>query len=207
MKVYKFTVGNFAVNNYLIHPSGSKKAMLIDAGEDPAPILQKINELNLELVYLVNTHGHADHIAGNRRILQKTGASLLIHEKEVPYLENPNLNLSALLGFELRSPGADRTLKEGDIVQLDNLEFRVLHTPGHTPGHLTLVCGEHAFVGDVIFQGSIGRTDFPNGSAQQLIEAIRTKIYTLPEETILHPGHGPDTTVRAEKYSNPFVSM
>jgi glyoxylase-like metal-dependent hydrolase (beta-lactamase superfamily II) len=207
MKIYKFTVGNFEVNNYLVHPANSKQAVLFDAGEDVDPVLQKIDELKLELVYLINTHGHSDHIAGNNHILEETGAKLLIHQLDEPYLSDPSLNLSAFLGIEINSPSANRLLQEGDTIDLDGLEFRVLHTPGHTPGHISLLCGEHAFVGDVIFRGSIGRTDFPGSSGSELIQSIRTKIYHLPEETILYPGHGPSTQVGTEKASNPFVSM
>ncbi len=207
MQILKFTVGNFAVNNYLIYPETSNKAMLIDAGENPDPILSKINSLNLELVYLVNTHGHGDHIAGNQRILEETGAKLLIHEKDAPFLGDPNLNLSAFLGFQLISPHPDQLLSENDVIELGDLALRVIHTPGHSPGHISLICDKHAFVGDVIFQGSIGRTDFPASSHQELIESIRSKIYTLSENTQLYPGHGPNTSVKAEKYSNPFVSL
>jgi glyoxylase-like metal-dependent hydrolase (beta-lactamase superfamily II) len=206
MNIYKFTVGNFAVNNYLVHPVDSSKAILFDAGDDTAPILKKIKELGLELVYLVNTHGHSDHIMGNKKILEHTAAQLLIHELDEPFLSDPQLNLSAFLGNRLDSPKADRILQEGDIITLENLKFQVLHTPGHTPGHISLLCNGHAFVGDVIFQGSIGRTDFPKSSGQQLIDSIRTKIYNLADETLLYPGHGPNTTVGQEKVSNPFVS-
>ncbi|GAB4370340.1 MAG: MBL fold metallo-hydrolase [Calditrichia bacterium] len=207
MKITKFTVGNFAVNNYLIQSEHSQNALLIDAGEDPDPILQKIRELNLKLVYLINTHGHGDHIAGNRKIIEATGAQLLIHELDAPCLTDPYLNLSIFFGFELHSPSPHRILKENDLIELDDISLRVIHTPGHTPGHITLVGHTHAFVGDVIFEGSIGRTDLPAAYGQQLIDTIRTKIYSLPDETILHPGHGPDTTVGREKYSNPFVSV
>jgi hydroxyacylglutathione hydrolase len=207
MNINKFTVGNFAVNNYLVHAYDSSQAILFDAGEDTDPILQKIEELGLDLVYLVNTHGHGDHIIGNEKILKSTGAKLLIHELDEPYLSDSQLNLAAFLGADLKSPKADRTLQEGDKISVENLDFLVLHTPGHTPGHISLVCNGHAFVGDVIFQGSIGRTDFPLSSGQQLIQSIRTKIYALPDETILYPGHGPNSTVGDEKMSNPFVSM
>jgi glyoxylase-like metal-dependent hydrolase (beta-lactamase superfamily II) len=207
MNIYKFTVGNFAVNNYLIHPVDSSKAILFDAGDEPEPILKKIDELSLELVYLVNTHGHSDHIMGNEVIIEQTGAQLLIHELDKPFLSNPQLNLSAFLGAELKSPKANRLLQGGDIVSLEDLDFKVLHTPGHTPGHISLVCDGEAFVGDVIFQGSIGRTDFPKSSSQQLIRTIRTKIYNLPDQTNLYPGHGPNTTVGHEKAYNPFVSV
>jgi len=206
MKIYKFTLGNFAVNNYLVHAEDSNQAILFDAGEDPEPILKKISDLNLELKYLVNTHGHGDHIAGNQRIVEETGARLLIHQLDQAYLSDPYLNLSAYFGVELISPPAFRLLQHGDKINLGEIEFQVLHTPGHTPGHISLWYDKHAFVGDVIFQGSIGRTDFPQSSGQQLIQSIRQQIYTLPDLTILYPGHGPNTSVKAEKESNPFVS-
>ncbi len=207
MHIYKFTVGNFAVNNYLVHPEDSNQALLIDAGEDPEPVLNTIRQKKLTLLYLINTHGHGDHIAGNDAILRETGARLLVHELDAPYLQDPTLNLSALLGFKLRSPEPDELLKEGDIIQLDRLQFRVLHTPGHTPGHISLICEQHAFVGDLIFEGSVGRTDLPFASTDQLMDSIRRKIYTLPDDTVLHPGHGPDTRVGTEKQHNPFVRI
>ncbi|MBN2366617.1 MAG: MBL fold metallo-hydrolase [Calditrichaeota bacterium] len=206
MIIYPFTIGEFDVNNYLIHGDNSRRAILIDAGYDPSPICQKIEELNLELVYLINTHGHGDHIAGNQKILDFTGAKLLMHEADAAYLSNPNLNLSAFIGISLKSSKPDRLLKEGDRIELDGLFLEVLHTPGHTPGHITLVGDQCAFVGDVIFRESVGRTDFPGSSSQQLIESIRKKIYQLPDDMILYPGHGPRTTVAHEKLSNPFVS-
>ena len=205
MKVYKFTIGTFAVNNYLIQSATSNKAILIDAGEAPQPILNKIQSLGLELVYLINTHGHGDHIAGNATIIRETGAKLLIHPLDEPYLRDPTLNLSAFLGARLESPPADGFLEEGDEVTVDDIRLRVLHTPGHTPGHITLVGENLAFVGDVIFYEGIGRTDFPRSDHNQLLQTIRTKIYTLPDEMNLLPGHGPETTVAHEKRHNPFV--
>jgi hydroxyacylglutathione hydrolase len=207
MKIYSFTIGDFAVNNYLVHDENSLQAVLIDAGYDPEPILHKIDELHLDLKYLVNTHGHGDHIAGNRKVIEHTGAQMLIHEKDVPYLTNSHLNLSAYVGIQVDSPLPDRLLREGDIIELDELKLKILHTPGHTPGHISLVGDDCMFVGDVIFQGSIGRTDFPGSSSRDLIHSIRSKIYALPDNTILYPGHGPLTRVGEEKVSNPFVSM
>ena len=207
MKIIKFTLGSFDVNNYLVYSEDSLQAVLIDTCDQPDVILEKIIELNLNLIYVINTHGHGDHIIGNKQILEKTKAKLLIHELDVDYLSDPNLNLSAFFGTSIDSPPAYKLLKDGDIIKLDNIELKVLHTPGHTPGHISLVCPEHAFVGDVIFQGSIGRTDLPLASSQQLVETIRNVIYNLPNHTILCPGHGPDTTVGKEKESNPFVSM
>lgn len=205
MVIHTLTLGMFAVNNYLIHPPNSSKAILIDACEDYPAILQKIEDLNLELVYLINTHGHGDHIAGNKPIIEATGAKLCIHHLEAPYLEDPQLNLSGWMGARLQSPQPDQLLEEGDEISLEGISLKVLHTPGHTPGHITLVGDGVAFVGDVIFRESIGRTDFPGGSYEQLIETIQTKIYSLPDDMILYNGHGPHTTVAHEKHFNPFV--
>ena len=205
MIVHKLTIGFFGVNNYIVHSPGSSKAILIDAGDDPDLILKKINDLDLELVYLINTHGHGDHIAGNTRVIEETGAKLMIHPLDEPYLSDPNLNLSLYLGHQLKSPPPDGQLSEGDTVELDEIKFLILHTPGHTPGHISLVTDNVAFVGDVIFKESIGRTDFPLSSHSQLIETIKTKIYILPDNTILYNGHGPDTMVAHEKQFNPFV--
>lgn len=207
MKILKYTTGNFEVNSYLVYPENARQALLVDAGEEPEIILEEIRRLDLELVYLVNTHGHADHVAGNRLIIEATGASLLIHQADVPFLSNPILNLSNFVGMKVTSPPANRILQEGEVIALADLVFNVLHTPGHTPGHITLLSGNHAFVGDVIFHGSVGRTDFPGSSGEQLITSIHNRIYTLPDDTILYPGHGPVTRVGDEKYSNPFVSL
>jgi hydroxyacylglutathione hydrolase len=206
MKIHKFTVGNFAVNNYLVHSVASSQAILFDAGEDAEVILKKIDQLKLDLKYLVNTHGHCDHIAGNKKILQNTDAQLLIHQDEIEYLNDPVINLSVFFGINICSPPPDRLLKDGDKITLDTLSFHVIHTPGHTPGHISVISNEHAFVGDVIFQGSVGRVDFPKASGQQLIESIRDKIFQLPDSTLLYPGHGPNTSVKEEKKSNPFVN-
>lgn len=205
MIVHTMTLGVFGVNNFLLHPENSSKAILIDACEDYPSILKKLDELKLELYYLINTHGHGDHIAGNAAIIQATGAQLLIHAIEVPYLNDPRLNLSGMIDMPLQSPEPDRLLNEGDSVALDELKLTVVHTPGHTPGHISLVGDGIAFVGDVIFKESIGRTDFPGGSYDQLLDTIRRKIYTLPDNTILYNGHTESTSVAHEKRYNPFV--
>lgn len=205
MVVHRLTLGIFGVNNYIVHSPNSSRAILIDACEDSPAILRKLSELKLQLVYLINTHGHGDHMAGNAAILTETGAQLLAHPLERPYLQDPRLNLSFMIGGGVRSPEPHRLLEEGDWVELEGVRLKVLHTPGHTPGHISLVGEGIAFVGDVIFRESIGRTDFPGGSYEQLIDAIQTKIYTLPDSTVLYNGHGPETTVAHEKRCNPFV--
>jgi len=205
MKILKFTLGIFQVNNYLIYSPKTREAILIDSCEEVDPILDTIREENLKLIYLINTHGHGDHILGNKKILEATEAQLLIHPLDAPYLSDPQLNLSGMFGFPYTSPPADRLVEEGDVIQISDISLSVLHTPGHTPGHISLTDGKVAFVGDVIFREGIGRTDFPNGDYDQLIETIRTKIYTLPDSTVLYNGHGPETTVAHEREHNPFV--
>ncbi|MFQ5584158.1 MAG: MBL fold metallo-hydrolase, partial [Calditrichia bacterium] len=138
MVVYPMTLGLFAVNNFLVYSEETSRAILIDACEDSHSILNKISELNLELVYLINTHGHGDHIAGNERIVKETGAKLMVHPVDRPYLSDPNLNLSVMLGGSLHSPEPHSLLNEGDVVELDDIRLQVIHTPGHTPGHITL---------------------------------------------------------------------
>jgi hydroxyacylglutathione hydrolase len=181
--------------------------MLIDAGERPGIIVNTLEDKDLELVYLVNTHGHGDHIAGNEFILQKTGAKLCIHPDELPLLKDPNLNLSSFFGVQLRSPDPHKLVNDKDTLEVGQIRLQIYHTPGHSPGHICLIGDGHAFVGDLLFKGSIGRTDFPYGSQQLLIESILKKIYLLPDKTILYPGHGPDSTVEEEKNNNPYVSV
>jgi glyoxylase-like metal-dependent hydrolase (beta-lactamase superfamily II) len=152
------------------------------------------------------THGHFDHVGAVAALKERTGASVHIHPDDAEQMRTAGRQ-GAMFGLHVPAPPPpDVLVREGDTVSLGDAAFRVLHTPGHTPGHVTYLSGDLAFVGDLIFEGSIGRTDLPGGSLDELLRAVREKIFTLPEETILFPGHGPATTVGDEKRGNPFFA-
>lgn len=200
----------FMENTYIAYIEGRDDCLVIDPGMEPDKILRWLRENGRTCAAILNTHGHSDHIAGNESLKTEfPGAQVFIGEGDATKLTDPAENLSAPFGFRLVSPPADRTLAEGDVVDLAGMELAVLQTPGHSIGHVVYVyrAGEPGvvFCGDVIFQGSIGRSDFPDGNLDQLIRSIHEKLFTMPDETILLSGHGGPTTVGAEKRDNPFV--
>jgi glyoxylase-like metal-dependent hydrolase (beta-lactamase superfamily II) len=197
---------------YVVWRQGQSRAIVVDPGFDTASLISLIRRHGLALEAIVNTHGHADHIAGNAELKRcYPDTPLMIGRNDSALLTNPELNLSKPFGMPLTSPPAERLLDEGERVELGGLEFLVREIPGHSPGSIVLIAqgAEPPFVlaGDVLFSGSVGRTDFPGGSTKSLLEGIREKLYTLADETIVYPGHGPATTIGQEKRSNPFVSM
>ncbi|MEO0630201.1 MAG: MBL fold metallo-hydrolase [Planctomycetota bacterium] len=182
---------------------------IVDAGFEPEPLLELVADTGLTPTKLILTHAHPDHIAGVPAVLERhPGTPVLIHEAEQRWLTDANLNLSALMGKPLTIDAPDGTLAEGDTLTLGTSTWRVLHTPGHSPGSISLACDQVPVViaGDALFAGSVGRTDFPNGSPDVLAESIRSKLYTLPDNTTVFPGHGPSTTIGHEKATNPFVT-
>ncbi len=201
----------FQENAYIAYLEGQDECIVFDPGLDSAAIIAKLNELNVSPAAILNTHGHADHIAGNAA-LKKTwpSAPLVIGTNDAFKLTDPVANLSRSHGVDLISPEADQLVDEADKFSAAGIELQVFDTPGHSIGHVIFVWkgGPQAVVfgGDVLFQGSVGRTDFPDGSFDQLEQSIRTKLYTLPDDTIVLPGHGPTTTIGFEKQNNPFVS-
>jgi glyoxylase-like metal-dependent hydrolase (beta-lactamase superfamily II) len=176
---------------------------------EPELILEALSAEGLTVAVVLNTHGHADHIGGNEALKQAfPHAGLVIGANEAPLLVDAQRNLSAAFGFPVVSPPADRTVAEGDQVEAAGLTFEVFDIPGHSPGHVVyLLRGTpcRVFGGDVLFRGSIGRTDFPGGSMERLLTGIRRKLFTLPDDTVVYPGHGPVTTVGHEKHTNPFL--
>jgi len=200
----------FEENTYIAHLQGRTDCVIFDPGLEPAKILAYLQEHSLTPAALVCTHGHSDHIAGNAALKQRwPDCPLVIGEGDAAKLTDPMLNLSGQFGIPITSPPADKLLREGDRYSAAGLELDVLETPGHSPGHIVLVWNAQppplVFGGDVLFQGSIGRTDFPDGNFRQLESAIHEKLFTLPDETIVLPGHGPETTIGHEKRTNPFV--
>ncbi|GIW87228.1 MAG: MBL fold metallo-hydrolase [Isosphaeraceae bacterium] len=200
----------FDQNAYLVWQEGSEGAVVVDPGFDTAEIERRIRAHGVRVELILNTHGHADHIAGNARMkAEYPEAPLVIGRHEAHLLTDPEANLSLGFGLALRSPPADRLVDEGEVLEAAGLRFRVLEIPGHSPGSVVYVVDDLepavALVGDVIFAGSVGRCDFPGGDPRRLIAGIRGKLFALPDSTLLLPGHGPATTVGAERRSNPFV--
>jgi hydroxyacylglutathione hydrolase len=199
----------FQENTYVVWLEGRRDALVIDPGLEPELILRLLQEQKLDVAAILNTHGHADHIGGNEVMKAAfPSAPIITGVREAAMLTDANLNLSAPFGMPVVSPPAEQLLREGDVLELGGIRLEVLDIPGHSPGHIAFVVRGtpcRVFSGDVIFQGSIGRTDFPGGSTELLLRGIRTKLFTLPGDTILYPGHGEQTTVEHEKRTNPYL--
>jgi glyoxylase-like metal-dependent hydrolase (beta-lactamase superfamily II) len=199
-------VGLLEVNCYIIGDEETKEAVVIDPGGDEDQILEVLNHHGLQLKTIIDTHGHFDHVDANQPLKDATGAQIAIHEADAAMLAKPSAEAMFFTGNRLRLSAADILLKEGDVLSFGKYRLKVLHTPGHTPGGISLVMEGDTlvYVGDLLFQGSIGRTDFPGGSFEDLINAVKTKIFTLGDNYTVYPGHGPVTTVGHERKYNPF---
>lgn len=200
----------FAENAYVVHLPGRTDCLVIDPGLNPERILDILAEESLAVSAILNTHGHADHIAGNQAVKGRfPAAPLIIGRGDAPKLTDAELNLSAQFGFAVTSPPADQLAQEGDEINHAGISLLVYETPGHSSGHVVfLYRGGSPFVvfgGDVLFAGSIGRTDIPDGSFKQLRQSIHEKLFVLPDDTIVLPGHGEPTTIGQERKFNPFV--
>jgi glyoxylase-like metal-dependent hydrolase (beta-lactamase superfamily II) len=206
--VEAFILGPFQTNCYLVRMPRGRGCWFVDAGFDPGEMVDRARELGLTPAAIVLTHAHVDHIAGIAEVLAAfPGTPVLIHEAEAAWPGDPELNLSAFGGFPVSAPAPTGTFKDGDVLELEGSRWRVIHTPGHSPGGVTLYheASGTALVGDALFAGSIGRTDFPGCGFEELARSIRTRLYTLPDATKIYPGHGPASTIGREKKSNPFV--
>jgi glyoxylase-like metal-dependent hydrolase (beta-lactamase superfamily II) len=210
-KIYQTVVAKGLVdtNCYIVACPESLKAAVIDPGTfhpgEIQAILGMINQHRLQVECIINTHGHADHIAGNGELQKRTGASILVHTYDSTMLASVQQNGSLLLDVEVTSPKPARLLSDGDIIQIGNMALKVLHTPGHTQGSICLYSDNVLFSGDTLFAGSVGRTDLPGGSERDIIRSIKEKLLTLPDETPVRPGHGPRTTIGKEREENPFL--
>ena len=200
----------FSENTYIAQLGNTTGCLVIDPGLESAQVVERIEQLGLTPQAILNTHGHYDHIAGNAAVKDRwPECPLAIGAKDAEKLIDAEQNLSAAYGLPVTSPPADILLHEPDVYSAAGFELRVLETPGHSVGHVVFVWEKSdpavIFGGDVLFQGSVGRTDFPDGSFEDLVASIQQKLFTLADDTIVLPGHGPQTTIGYEKTNNPFV--
>lgn len=208
MNIQQVTVGSMEVFCYIVSCEKTKKAALIDAGGNEEMILAMLKKSGVDLQYIIATHGHPDHVCGNRKIKEATSAQIVMHSADAAFFsKNEAKSYFSMLGLEA-SPPTDITVEDGEIIQVGELALKVLHTPGHTPGGMCLYCEGNLFTGDTLFVGGMGRTDFPGGSHQELMDSIHNKIMTLPADTTVWPGHGyggSQSTVGRENDSNPYL--
>ncbi len=209
MEIEQIEVGKMMVFAYLVYCTQTKEALLIDPAGNEEQLVARVKELGLTLKYIVNTHGHSDHTCGNGKLKKLTTASIVIHEADNALLQMPEIQALGRQMGHAPTPPADVTVKDGDQIKIGNVSLNVIHTPGHTPGGICLLAEGNLFTGDTLFVGGIGRTDLPGSSHQQFIASIREKLATLPDDTVVWPGHdygpNPSSTIGLEKMANPFV--
>jgi len=205
--IKELVVGPLMANCFICGCSKTKEAVVIDPGGDANTILLSLADSKLKAKYIINTHGHFDHVSANGKMKDATGADILIHPLDAPMLEKLSSN-AAFFGVSVEnSPPCDQTLEEGDTVSFGDITLKVIHTPGHTPGGISLYTNGVVFVGDTLFAGSIGRTDFPGGDFNTLISSIKTKLFKMEDDIRVFSGHGPETSIGTEKRHNPFVGQ
>jgi len=198
----KLVIGELMTNCYIVGSEGTKEGMVIDPADDAATILKAAEALGLKIKYIVLTHSHPDHFAALAELKKATGANVLVHTEDAEILEMPPIAFGATFS---QLPPADRQLEDGDTIELGNLRFTVIHTPGHSPGSICLLTDGVLFSGDTLFNYGVGRYDLPGGSLEKLMDSLHRKVLTLPDRTKVYPGHGPETTIGNEKRSNPFL--
>lgn len=206
MIIETLQLGPIGTNCYIVGDETTRSAAIIDPGDEPRRVLMALEDRRLLADTIIATHAHFDHVGAVRPLVEATRAPFLLFHAEVPVLRVAANRAQTLFGLAIPPPPApDRLLREGDTVTLGGAPFRVVHTPGHSPGHMCLIGDGVAFVGDVVFQGSIGRTDLPGADHATLLRSIAAHILTLPDTTVLYNGHGPATTVGRERRTNPFL--
>lgn len=201
-------VGQLGVNCFILGAPETGEGVVVDPGAEPERILAVVKRHGLKIKYILNTHGHFDHVGGNRRLLAETGAPLLIHEADVPFLARAAASAASYGLAAENSPEPDQFLVDGKELTFGAHRIVVLHTPGHTPGGCSLYLADQGIVltGDTLFADSVGRTDFPGSSHEALVKGIKDKLFTLPGETKVYPGHGPATTIGREQRYNPYLT-
>ncbi|MEE8398563.1 MAG: MBL fold metallo-hydrolase [Desulfobacterales bacterium] len=206
MIIRALAVGPMMSNCFILGCDRTKEAVVIDPGDDVDRILHMLAESKLKVKYIVNTHGHFDHVGGNKRQKDVTGAELLIHAGDAPMLEGAASSAASMGMRTEASPAPDRLLEDGDTLTVGDITLTVIHTAGHSAGGICLHTDGILFAGDTLFAGSIGRTDFPGGNHELLLSNIREKLYPLGDDIRVFTGHGPETTIGRERRFNPFVN-
>jgi glyoxylase-like metal-dependent hydrolase (beta-lactamase superfamily II) len=203
--IQTFVVGPLQSNSYLVVDERSRQAAVIDPGMESESVLEAVHDEGLRVESVIITHGHFDHVFSSAAFKAETGAQVIMHPDDVPLLlEMPET--ARFFGFKAPPPPQpDRLVREGDVIKVGDLALRVLETPGHTPGGISLCLDNAVFVGDTLFAGSVGRTDLRGGSLDALLRSIRTRLLTLPDWTVVYPGHGAATSIGAERRDNPFL--
>lgn len=205
MIIKKLEVGPIMANCFILGCESTKEAVVIDPGDDADRILTALAESGLTVKYLINTHGHFDHVSANKRMKEATGAQIAIHAEDEPMLHELSQSAQMFGLASENSPPADILLKDGDEITFGEITLQVIHTPGHSKGGVSLYTKGHLFSGDTLFAGSIGRTDLAGGDYDTLISSIQKKLLIFDGDTIVYPGHGPETTIGNEKRMNPFL--
>lgn len=199
-------VGPFQVNCYILAPATDGRAILIDPGDEVVKIKKALDKNRLKPAFIINTHAHFDHIGCD----DKFGVPVYIHQDDLALLKDPQLNLSDWLKSAYSAKAEVKTLKDNELITLDELELEVIHTPGHTPGGICLLLkkpvNKALFSGDTLFYRGVGRTDFPGADEAALVRSIKKRLFTLSDDTVVYPGHGAATTIGEEKKENPFLS-
>lgn len=199
-------VGPLACNCYVVGDAGTREAVVIDPGGDAEELIREIASEGLTITKIVATHAHFDHVIAAGRLREVTGAPFLLHPGDETLLGWMRESGLMFLGMDVGDPPeVDSEIKEGDEVAAGSLKLDVLHTPGHSPGSISLVGRENLFAGDTLFAGSIGRTDLPGGDGATLVTSVRRGLFVLPDDLVVRPGHGPPTTIATERATNPFV--
>ncbi|MBU3111361.1 MBL fold metallo-hydrolase [Clostridium lacusfryxellense] len=200
MEIKKIIAGIYGANCYIIMDKKTNEAVVLDPGGDVQDIVDVIDNMGAKVKYILLTHGHVDHTSGVAELKAITNAIVCISSKD-----DDLINAGEYLFGPLIKGGADKLLRDGDIIKVSNLEFTCIDTPGHTPGGMSFLIENHAFTGDTLFAGSIGRTDFAGGDFNTIISSIKSKLLCLDGDTIVYPGHGPYSTINNEKLNNPFL--
>jgi len=205
MFLEKIPAGVYAVNCYVIGDDKTDKAAVIDPGGDVDKIIEVLENNDLKLEYIILTHAHGDHIGGVKELREKTGAPVYMHKDDHYMLKDSRFNHSVSISGVKVETEADAFVNHGDTLELGDLKLSIIHTPGHSQGGICIEVGNLLLTGDTLFANSIGRSDLDGGNQEQLIESIKTKLLVLNEELTVLPGHGPATTIRIEKITNPYV--